>query len=231
MRSIACWVLLTVSCFIVSPALADITGRATVIDGDTIEIHNKRIRLHGVDAPESRQSCFVNGEPWRCGQKSALALADYIGTATVRCEEHDQDRYGRIVAVCFREPDNINSWLVRQGWAVDYQQYSNGEYRGEEALAKQARLGVWRGQFTMPWDWRRGARLSGASGQKQERKSSKELPGQCRIKGNISSRGARIYHVPGGQYYDRTRISTSKGERWFCSEAEARAAGWRRSKR
>jgi hypothetical protein len=59
---------------------------------------------------------------------------------------------------------------------------------------------------------------------------SAEETGACNIKGNVSTRGERIYHVPGQKYYDRTRISASHGERWFCSEAEARAAGWRRSK-
>ena len=60
--------------------------------------------------------------------------------------------------------------------------------------------------------------------------TSAEEPGGCNIKGNVNTRGERIYHVPGQKYYDKTRISASHGERWFCSEEEARAAGWRRSR-
>lgn len=52
----------------------------------------------------------------------------------------------------------------------------------------------------------------------------------CNIKGNVNTRGERIYHVPGQEYYEETRIVAAHGERWFCSEAEARAAGWRKSK-
>ena len=78
---------------------ADLTGRASIIDGDTIEIHGQRVRLFGIDAPESRQTCEVGGQTYRCGQQAALALADYVGQRTVACEQHDVDRYGRIVAV------------------------------------------------------------------------------------------------------------------------------------
>ncbi len=84
-----------------SPALADITGRATIIDGDTIEISRQRIRLFGIDAPEGRQRCTANGKPWRCGKQSTFALAGFIGKAWVRCVEKDRDRYKRIVAVCY----------------------------------------------------------------------------------------------------------------------------------
>ena len=87
---------------------------------------------------------------------------------------------------------------------------------------KEARRGVWRGEFVEPSRWRRGERLDAAAA---------SGPGDCRIKGNISRKGTRIYHVPGGAFYARTRIDTSKGERWFCTEAQARAAGWRRAKR
>ena len=103
----------------------------------------------------------------------------------------------------------------------------------EEALAKAARQGVWRGNFVAPWDWRAGERLQSARrGTDQETShDTGQNTSECRIKGNISRDGTRIYHVPGGQYYERTRISPSKGKRWFCSEAKARSAGWRKSRR
>ena len=98
--------------------------------------------------------------------------------------------------------------------------------RLREGAARVAKRGIWRGDFVAPWNWRRGERLAGSKA------ASTEGPGRrCRIKGNISRDGSRIYHIPGGQFYDRTRIATGRGERWFCSEAEARAAGWRRSRR
>lgn len=210
---------------------ADTIGRASVIDGDTIEIHGQRIRLYGVDAPEGRQTCTINGKPWRCGQQSALALSDLIGTKTVRCETKDRDQYQRLVAVCYLGKQNINGWMVRHGWAVDYRQYSKGAYRTEEAQAQQERLGVWQGEFVMPWEWRRGKRLASPPSESAPSPSQSRQAVDCRIKGNISSKGARIYHVPGGHFYDRTQIDPSKGERFFCTEAEAQAAGWRRSKR
>jgi endonuclease YncB( thermonuclease family) len=73
-------------------ALAEITGTASVIDGDTIDIHGQRIRLHGIDAPESRQTCVADGEVWRCGQQAALALFDFIGRSPVACQEQGEDR-------------------------------------------------------------------------------------------------------------------------------------------
>lgn len=207
---------------------AEIAGRASIIDGDTIDIHGQRIRLFGIDAPESGQECLARAvfhataweERWRCGQHAALALDEKIAGRPVSCEEKDQDRYGRIVAVCRLAGEDLNAWLAAEGWALAYRQYSI-DYVDEEERAKAARNGIWRGTFVPPWDWRRGQRLEVAA----------DEPGDCRIKGNISSKGERIYHSPGGQYYGRTKIDPSKGEHWFCTEAEARAAGWRPSKR
>ena len=139
---------------------ADLAGRASVIDGDTLEIHGTRIRLHGIDAPEARQSCEDrDGKPWRCGQAAALALSDRLSAAHVRCEPKDRDRYGRTVAVCYLGAVDINGWLVASGWAVAYRQYSR-DYVDEEQTARDAGTGVWQGRFTMPERWRRGERLS-----------------------------------------------------------------------
>jgi len=133
---------------------ASLSGVATVIDGDTIEIHGQRIRLYGIDAPESRQECTQpDGTTWRCGQQAALALSDRIGRATVRCDPRDRDRYGRIIAICFKGTENLNRWMVVNGWAMAYRKYSL-DYAADEERAKRARLGIWSGTFEIPWDWR-----------------------------------------------------------------------------
>ncbi len=126
-----------------------------------------------------------------------------------------------MVAVCFLGEEDINRWLVREGWAVASRRYSLNYVDAEDA-ARQHQAGVWSSEFVMPWDWRRGQRLV---------RPAAETPNGCNIKGNISKDGERIYHVPGQGNYEQTRISVDKGERWFCSEDEAIAAGWRKAKR
>ena len=135
-------------------ATATLTGRASVIDGDTIEIHGVRIRLYGIDAPESSQTCTAKGQAYRCGQQAALALANKIGNRPVSCQAKDQDRYGRTVAVCFVAGEDINARIVKSGWALAYRRYSE-QYVAQESHAAQAKLGLWQGEFTPPWQWRR----------------------------------------------------------------------------
>ena len=207
---------------------ADVSGRARVIDGDTIEVNGDRIRLHGIDAPESAQTCVAESKRWQCGRHATRVLDDRIAGRAVDCEQRDRDRYGRIVAVCRLGGGDLNAWMVAEGWALAYRRYSSA-YVAQEAAAKAARRGLWRGDFVAPWDWRAGGRLQSAH--QDARSDTGQKSGDCRIKGNISRDGTRIYHVLGGKYYERTRISPQKGERWFCSEAEAQSAGWRRSRR
>ena len=203
-------------------ALAQITGPARVIDGDTLEIAGERIRLHGIDAPESKQTCIADDVTWPCGQRATAALVAFIGGVPVRCVEQGTDRYGRTIATCYAQGEDIEAFMVLNGWALAYRRYSL-DYVDEEATAQDARAGLWRGEFVPPWEWRRGKRLQAAT--------VPESTTGCAIKGNISSSGERIFHIPGGQHYDRTKISTAKGERWFCTEAEAVEAGWRKAKR
>jgi endonuclease YncB( thermonuclease family) len=135
-------------------AQAPIIGVPSVIDGDTIEIHGQRIRLFGIDAPEGSQLCTrPNGERWRCGQQSSFALADRIGRAPIRCEQRDIDRYGRVVAVCFEGAEDLDRWMILNGWAVAFRRYSR-DYVTDEASAKRYRINIWSGEFDMPWDWR-----------------------------------------------------------------------------
>jgi endonuclease YncB( thermonuclease family) len=209
-----------------------IAGRASVIDGDTIDIHGAHIRILDVDAPESRQSCQdQDGKEWRCGQKAALALSDWIGAHPVTCETTRKDKFHRWLARCTVAGQDLGEWMAAQGWVVPFRDCKCETVRDAAKAAKLANLGIWSGTFMMPWDFRARQAGQGATGQStiaplvQSQGSA-----ACQIKGNINSEGERIYHVPGGKWYDKTEINTSKGERWFCSEAEAKAAGWRPSK-
>jgi endonuclease YncB( thermonuclease family) len=147
-----------------SAVAADLSGVAEVIDGDTIAIRGQptRIRLWGIDTPEGRQTCRDRaGRRYLCGSRAADALADLIGrNGRVTCEPKDRDRYGRIVAICRTRGRDLNAEMVRQGWAVEYTQYSDGRYSALEAEARIERRGLWSGTFVKPWDWRRGERLS-----------------------------------------------------------------------
>jgi len=209
------------------PKLERIVGKAKVLDGDTIEISGRRIRLFGIDAPENGQTCTIKRKPFRCDQAATSALADKIGAHMIECEPKDLDIYSRIVSVCFIEGEDINAWMVAKGWALAYRQYSR-DYVSQEERASKAKLGMWQGEFELPWDWRQKVSQSNArlqSGDKQPNSTP------CVIKGNINDRGRHIYHMPGDKFYSRTMISVAKGERWFCNEAEAIAAGWQRSRR
>ena len=138
----------------VASAQSPIVGYANVIDGDTLEVSGIRIRLHGIDAPESRQKCMrLDGTYWHCGQQAALALSDRIGPTVIRCQPRDRDRYGRIIAICFKGTEDLDRWMVAAGWAVAFRKYSL-DYVDEEENAKRGRHGMWSGNFEMPWDWR-----------------------------------------------------------------------------
>ena len=143
-----------------STVTADVIGKPRVIDGDTIEIAGDRIRLKGIDTPEAKQTCLdKTRKRWRCGEEATFALLDLVGSHWITCKGEKRDRYGRLIAVCFAGPFDINAKMVRQGWALAYRKYSNA-YVAEEAEAKSKRRGLWRGRFVSPWDWRRGQRLS-----------------------------------------------------------------------
>jgi endonuclease YncB( thermonuclease family) len=112
----------------------DITGQATVIDGDTLEIHGQRIRLWGIDAPESEQLCRgSDSKPFRCGSVAALSLSDYITGRVVTCSPRGRDRYRRVLAVCFAGGVDLARWLVSGGLALDWPQYSRGAYSDGQA--------------------------------------------------------------------------------------------------
>ena len=132
-----------------APAAADISGHARVVDGDGLEIGGQRIRLHGVDAFETRQMCGAHA----CGRASADALRNLVGGRPVDCAEMDRDRYDRIVAVCHVGGEDLGAAQVRQGHAVAYTRYSQ-RYVMEERAARRDNAGAWAYGFTPPEAWR-----------------------------------------------------------------------------
>lgn len=136
-----------------------------MIDGDTLEIHGSRIRVFGIDAPESDQLCRnEESELYRCGQKTSNALFDYIDRRPVECVEVDRDRYKRAVSVCSVGGTDIADWPVRNGLALDWPQYSQGGYSEAQAEAKRERRGMWIGSFKEPWNYRACRRSGGRPG-------------------------------------------------------------------
>lgn len=193
-----------------------ISGPARVIDGDTIAIGDARIRLEGIDAPEASQQCHsAKLGKWSCGPAATRQLASLIAGRNVRCESSGVDKYGRMLAICRAGSLELNAEMVRRGFAWAFVRYSRRLVK-VEAEARKLRLGIWQAENDPAWTYRANRWTSAET----------SAPQGCAIKGNISGAG-RIYHVPWGPHYDAVRISTARGERWFCSEAEAIAAGWR----
>ena len=199
---------------------SEIAGIPRVVDADTIEIGKFKIRLFGIDAPESRQTCTRQGADWLCAQEASRFLRSLLANDPLKCTQEDVDRYGRIVATCINsDGEDISSLLVSNGWALAYERYSP-RYKTHEIDARARKVGLWSGEFIAPSEWRRGVRSPRGGASADSNKS-------CRIKGNINSKGERIFHTPGTAGYESTRIDITKGERHFCSEAEALEAGFR----
>ena len=143
-------------CAIAAPVHAGgISGQASVIDGDTIEIRYERIRLVTIDAPESRQTCLdAQGRTWRCGQQAALALSNLIARRPVSCRSEGTDRYARILGDCTVGDISLSAWLVENGWAIPYYD-RNRRHDPAVRRAEAARRGIWSGTFEKPDVWRR----------------------------------------------------------------------------
>ena len=131
-----------------------IIGKAKIIDGDTIHININKIRLHGIDAPETKQTCKIESKDWYCGKQSTRELKNLINNKKVECITNDVDRYNRYIAICFVDEININQWMVKNGWAIAYRYYSL-DYVVEEKYANNNKLGIWKSEFIEPYVYRR----------------------------------------------------------------------------
>ena len=141
---------------------ADMIGQASVIDGDTLEIHGTRIRLWGIDAPESSQLCRGDDSmQYRCGAQAANDLDAFIARRPVSCVPVTQDQYGRTVATCSVAGVDLGEWLARSGLALDWPRYSRGKYAAAQRDAEHAGRGIWAGSHVEPWLYRGCVRANG----------------------------------------------------------------------
>ena len=207
---------------VAAPAVAvDVSGRVSINDGDSLKLAGESIRLHGIDAPELSQTCRdARGKFWSCGRWARSQLQDIIRKQRVNCTRLDTDKYGRTIATCTAAGQDIAALMVDRGAAVAFTRFST-QYTAHERAAKSARRGIWAGTFDRPETYRAAARVG-------EVAQPVSATG-CVIKGNISDKG-RIYHMPGQKFYNNTKISTQKGERWFCTESDARAPPWHKAR-
>jgi endonuclease YncB( thermonuclease family) len=227
----------------VTPPVID--GRARAVDGDTLDVTTisgiVRVRLQAIDAAEGGQRCHLRWiGTWDCGRAATIALEQLVAGQPVSCRTEGTDRYSRVLAVCTAAGRDVNAELVRAGLAWAYVQYST-RYVGEEQEARAARLGIWQGTTMPPWEWRAAQRaiatktaepapqislLAPSPPRTATANAGADHPAGCDIKGNVTPNG-RIYHTRDSPWYGRIRMSLGAGRRWFCTEAEARDAGWR----
>ncbi|WP_247280539.1 MULTISPECIES: thermonuclease family protein [unclassified Bradyrhizobium] len=167
--------------------------------------------------------------------------ASYSAGREWDCDLNGQDRYGRSLATCFIEGEDVAGWMVRQGWALSFTKYSHS-YDSNEMTAREARLGLWQGAFIAPWDWRHRNKKTEVLGAASVPVNAQSIllgavsaaaapDPNCVIKGNVNRKGEHIFHSPGQLNYSKIAMDKGLGERWFCTEAEAEAAGWRKAAR
>ncbi len=216
-----------------------------VIDGDTFRLDHAIYRLDGIDAPEIDQMCLdQGGDIWPCGVAARTRLSEHVGNRAVRCEDKgpDPDHKHRRIGICSidGETTTLNEWLVREGWAIKFEPSAKGRFAAEEADARENRRGLWSGCFAEPRELRgwnlNGARLVGGGCQPGHQNRTRDklfrvdtaMPPGCPIKAKLALRAIGyegIYHLPGCGSYRRLKHA----QRWFCSEEDASAAGFRKA--
>ena len=197
-----------------------------VIDGDSLQIGDKVVHLAGLDAPELGQVCLRHGRPWRCGLDAAYMLRKLVTLASsgsISCLP--VDTVGSIlVATCLDGAEDMSHVMLSGGHGVTiaegdplYEAASAQVYAATAEAARRASLGIWSSEFVPPAEWRRGRRLP-----------VEDPSTACVVKGIVDVTGARLYYGPLDPGYATLDVSEAAGDRWFCSDDEARAAGWRR---
>ena len=200
------------------PTLSEppIEGRARAVTGDTIVLSGQVVRLSGIEAPELTQVCRnARRRRWRCGRASRQALSKIVGSRKVSCSNLHADKNGFKTGTCRIGEDDIAMRLLRSGHAVSTAS-SYGSYSTEEAAARSAKVGIWGGSAQSPEEFRVATWNS----------AKVKAPDGCPIKGRVT-RSGKVYLLPWSPTYRSRKIRKSRGERWFCSESDALAAGWK----
>ncbi|KPF94451.1 nuclease [Rhodopseudomonas sp. AAP120] len=225
----------------VAAQAADVSGVPKIRDGDQIMIGGTRIRLAGIEAPSLDQLCLgPKGDRWTCGIAARDALAGHVGgkswTCTILRTEKKQ-----AIARCTVDGEDIQQWMVQNGWALSYVRMSH-TYDADEKTARAAKVGLWQGAFIAPWDWRVRNNKTVILGATRPPKNARRIllasasgpvapSPDCTIKGNVNTSGECIYHKPTSRWYAKIQMKISKGTRWFCSVEDAEAAGCRETRR
>lgn len=187
----------------------------SVIDADTLQVGNRIVHLAGIDAPELGQRCKVEDKEWRCGLEAALALRKLIAFGNVACTTSED---GAIVTgACTAAGKDLGEVLLSQGYALALN-VAFPTYKSAEMAAQEAKLGLWRGDFVRPDEWRSGTRLPGETTDTTF----------CVVKAAVTEEQQKIFFVPSDEDYAAVTIDPERGERIFCSDDEAILAGWTR---
>ena len=222
-------------------------AEVTITDGDTLVLNGSPHRLDGIYAPETDQVCLnETGAVWTCGIEARDQLKEFVGKRDVRCDgkKYDTVYRNRRISICRIEGEamSLNQWLVREGWALNFEPYAKGRFKADQDEAREKGRGLWKGCFSPPQLARRGNKntstLLGAACAKRKVGETRDIlfpdnpamPAGCSIKGKLAARanftGHRgIYHMESCRSYGRTK----RPDRWFCSEDEAQAEGFRKA--
>jgi endonuclease YncB( thermonuclease family) len=196
--------------------LKPLEGRAEAVGGDLVRVAGTVVRLAGIEAPERQQTCGAGNRRFSCGTAAQGALGRLVNGRTLSCSLSGTDSAGRTLASCTRGSTDINAEMVRQGHAFS-ESGMFASYASLERQAREAKAGIWAaGDAERPTAYRA----------KVWDEAKRRAPDGCPIKGLVTG-GARVYVLPWSPDYDRGRIQKARGERWFCSEREAEAAGFR----
>jgi endonuclease YncB( thermonuclease family) len=236
---------LLIAALLLAMAGPSLAAETVATDGATIRVNRTIYRLDGIDAPEVDQTCLdEHDEAWACGVAGRDRLSAHIANHAVHCDDKGPDtiyKYRRL-GICTVEGEGttLNEWLIREGWAIKVNPDAKGRFAAEEADARSNRRGLWNGCFADPRDMRgwdqNGARLIGQGCQADHKNRTREklfrvdsaMPPGCPIKAKLALRAIGydgIYHLPScGSYRGLKRA-----QRWFCSEEDAKAAGFRKA--
>lgn len=225
-----------------SASASEISGIPRIVSGESVVIGKTRVRLAALAAPSPEQLCLdAAGARWSCGLSARDELAGHVDKKPWSCQALRTDSYGRTVAKCSVDGEDIGKWLVRSGWAVAVTRFGH-DYAADETAARANKAGLWAGAFIAPPEWRRRNKQAPVLGSvdvapasritlMRGRSASSPPSPDCAIKGHVNRSGTCIYHMPGGRWYARISMVPENGDRWFCSREEAELASCRETRR